>query len=592
MDLTAPPEHLAAFIDIGTNSVRLLIAKILPTRTFNIVYEQKETVRLGEGEFRHRLLQEAAMKRAGLVLKRFAEVARARGCEQVIAVATSATREAENKQVFLRYLQRKANLAVRVISGKEEARLIYLGVSSGLSLGSRKALFIDIGGGSTEVIVGDQQQHEFLDSIPLGAIRVASQFFRSEDTGVVSAAKYARMQREIRTSIVRTLQTLRQHQYEFAVGSSGTIMNLAEVIVRKFEKRSLNRDETVSRAQVREAVQMLCGMTLEERRKVPGLNPERADIIISGSAILETLMDELRLPEIQISDRGLRDGLPVDYIQTWVPSTCDSSAGEPGLAVTSSTDKDNPSAMESSAANGSSAEMGPLGAGSPASETSIQAGSIAPAQVESRTLRERSVLELGRRCGFEESHARQIVRLAGQLFDSGQKIGLHKLGTWERELLEHAAMLHDVGTFVSYNHHRQHSAYLILNADLLGFHQTELSIIANVVLYHHKAMPRAKDPAFAAFDKPTRQTVRQLCLFLRLAESLDRSHLNAVREARFDWEQGERGSKGFPAAAILEIIPAGDCHLEIWELAKHEAAFEAVFDRPLHVTLRRPQQTT
>jgi exopolyphosphatase / guanosine-5'-triphosphate,3'-diphosphate pyrophosphatase len=511
----ASTEHTVGFIDLGTNSIRLLLVRINPNHSFTVLSEQKETVRLGEGEFRQNILQPEAMRRAGLVCARFAEIARSRGATEVVAVATSATREAENRASFVRHLRRMANVEVRVISGKEEARLIYLGVSSGANIGNRTTLFVDIGGGSTEVIVGDQQQHRFLDSLKLGAIRLSGMFFRPSDTGPVSNSRYARIQRYIRTRSVRTLERLREFRIEQTIASSGTAMNLAEIAMRRDFKRGLVKGDVLTREQLRANVQLLCALPLERRREVPGINPDRADIIIAGAAILETLMQELNLSELQISDRGLRDGLPIDYL--------------------------------------SRADNAHL--------------------FEQTSFRERSVLELGRRCNFDERHARQVVRIAWQLFDSAREAGLHSLGDWERELLEHACLLHDVGAFVSYSNHRAHSYYMIRNADLLGFDQTEISIIANVALFHHKSFPRLKHPEFAELDKPSREIVRILCTFLRIAESLDRSHLQALVQVRL-LNDGKK-------KAILEMTPAHDCHLELWEVRNHERAFEKVFGRKL-----------
>jgi exopolyphosphatase/guanosine-5'-triphosphate,3'-diphosphate pyrophosphatase len=165
-------EHIVGFIDLGTNSVRLLLVRFNANHAFTVLSEQKETVRLGEGEFRRNLLQPEAMRRAATVCAKFAEIARSRGAGHVICVATSATREARNRGTFVRHIRRVAQVDCRVISGKEEARLIYLGVASGANIGGKETLFIDIGGGSTEVIVGDQQQYRFLDSLKLGAIRL------------------------------------------------------------------------------------------------------------------------------------------------------------------------------------------------------------------------------------------------------------------------------------------------------------------------------------------------------------------------------------------------------------------------------------
>lgn len=510
-------DHLVGFIDLGTNSVRLLLVRINANHSYTVLSEQKETVRLGEGEFLRSTLQPEAMRRASLVCARFAESARSRGAAEVLAVATSATREAENRATFLRHLRRTAGIDVRVISGKEEARLIYLGVSSGANIGGRQTLFLDVGGGSTEVIIGDQQQYRFLDSLKLGAIRLSGMFFRPDDSAPVSAGRYARIQRYIRTRSVRTLERLREFTIELAIGSSGSVVNLAEIAMRRFHKRGLAKGDLLTRDQLRQVVELLCSLPLDKRREIPGINPDRADIIISGAAILETLMEELDLSEIGISERGLREGLPIDYLSR----------------------SDNAHLFE---------------------QTSF---------------RERSVLELGRRCSFDEPHARQVVRIAWELFDSGREAGLHSLGEWERELLEHACLLHDVGAFVSYNNHRTHSYYVIRNADLLGFDQTEISIIAAVALFHHKAFPRLKHPEYAELDKRSREIVRVLCVFLRIAESLDRSHLQALAHARL--RASDRRN------IVLEITPMRDCHLELWEVRTHEKAFEKVFGRKLTV---------
>jgi exopolyphosphatase / guanosine-5'-triphosphate,3'-diphosphate pyrophosphatase len=510
-------EQVVGFIDVGTNSARLLLVRINANHSYTVLAELKETVRLGEGEFRRNLLQPDAVRRAALVCARFAEVARKRGATEIVAVATSAAREAQNRAAFLRHIRRVAHVDLRVISGKEEARLIYLGVASGANIAGRQTLFIDIGGGSTEVIIGDQQQYRFLDSLKLGAIRLSALFFRPDFDEPVTELRYDRLQRYVRTRSVRTLQRLRQFTIEQVIGSSGTIMNLAEIAMRMSQKRSWKKDDIITREQLRSAVSLLCSLPLAERRRVPGINPDRADIIIPGAAILETLVQELDLPGLAVSERSLRDGMPVDYL-----------------------------------ARADNAHL-----------------------FEHTSFRERSVLELGRRCGFDEPHARQVTKLAWELFDSARDAGLHDLGDWERELLEHACLLHDVGAFVSYANHRSHSYYMIRNADLLGFDQTEVAIIAAVALFHHKSFPRMKHPEFAELDKRSRRIVRLLCTFLRVAESLDRSHLGAVEHAQLRIIDRR--------TVALDLTPARDCQLEVWELHTHDKAFEKVFGKRLVV---------
>jgi exopolyphosphatase/guanosine-5'-triphosphate,3'-diphosphate pyrophosphatase len=508
--------EVVAFLDMGTNSIRLLLVRINPNHTHTVLSQQREMVRLGDREFADQRLQPEAMHRAVLVCRRFAEMARLQKAKQIVAVATSATREARNQQDFLQLLRREARIEARVISGKEEARLIYLGVSSGLHLGEQRALFVDIGGGSTEVIVGDQKQYHQLETLKLGAIRLTQMFLAGEH-GRVEEAKYARMVRHVRNSAVRALQRLRQQRIELAVGSSGTIENLGDIAAQMAWNRRWQRDDVFSRDQLREAIAMLCSLPLAERRKTPGINPERADIILGGAAILDALMQELGLKEIRISDRGLREGLLVDYLAR-------------------------------------------SGHASPTEETSV---------------RMRSVLHLGRICGFDEPHARNVARLALEMFDSARELRLHRLGERERELLEYAALLHDVGAFLSYQNHHAHTYYLIRNADLLGFDQDQIAIVATTGLFHRKSFPRKKHEQFAELDGRSREIVRTLCAFLRIAEALDRSHAGVVRHARFR-APGRNG-------VVLDVRSRQDCQLELWGAQNQEKAFEKAFQRPLAI---------
>lgn len=508
--------RVVAFIDIGTNSLRLLLVRINPNQSYTVLSDQKEVVRLGEGEFIEGRLQPGAMQRAALVARKFAEMARQNGAKEIMAVATSATREAENRPEFLRRLKREAQLDVHVISGMEEARLIYLGVSSGMHLGDKKALFIDIGGGSTEVIVGDQQSYDHLDSLKLGAIRLTSLFFLPEESGPVLPERYALIQQYVRNTAVRTIQATAKYSLDFAVGSSGTIENLADIAVLKFLKRRRQREDILQYAQLHQAVEMLCALPLEERRRVPGINPGRADIIIGGAAIIETLMHDLDILELRVSDRGLRDGLLVDYLSR-----------EPGTAA-----------------------------------------------LQKTSVRARSVLHLGRLCNIDEIHARHVAHLALELFDSAAQAGLHRFGEAERELLEYSALIHDVGMFLAYSNHQEHSYYLIRNADLLGFDQREIAIMASAALFHRKAMPnKKKHPEFAALDRRAQKVVELFALLLRVAESLDRSHTGVVLDA---WLRPLQTGE-----IALEIHGNGDCQLEIWGVQTHTEDFANVFGRKL-----------
>jgi exopolyphosphatase/guanosine-5'-triphosphate,3'-diphosphate pyrophosphatase len=310
---TCQTRPVVAFIDMGTNSIRLLLAEKTQYHSYQIISRQKEPVRLGEGEFSAHLLQAEAIERAVLVCQKFAAAAKDYGANEIIAVATAATRDAINRAEFLHRLQNEAGINFTVISGREEARLIYLGITSGTNLNSQNTVFVDIGGGSTEVIVGNQHRYFYLDSLKLGAIRLATLFPESK-TGPVTPECYSNLQKYIRQTAGRSFQELAKYPSELIIGSSGTIGNLAKIASRMFTERRYQKEASLSYSQLKQVIRHLASLTWEERRRVDGINPERADIIIGGAAIIDTIMAELRLTKLQFSRRSLLDGLLIDYV--------------------------------------------------------------------------------------------------------------------------------------------------------------------------------------------------------------------------------------------------------------------------------------
>jgi exopolyphosphatase/guanosine-5'-triphosphate,3'-diphosphate pyrophosphatase len=516
-----PAGRIVSFLDIGTNSIHLLIVRLNPNQSYTILSRQKQQVRLGEGEFDDEEITPEAIERAVTVCKRLGELGRAFNTEEFVAVATSALREAANQNEILHRLRLESRIDVRVISGREEARLIFLGVASATPIGDKKTLFIDIGGGSTEIAVGGERDYTFLESFKLGAIRLSNIYLPRDQTGPVPPDLYRKIQRHIKNSIVQSLSEIQKHAPELAIGSSGTIMNLAEIARRAFPHTGEAQTSTLSAKDLRKVIDLLCSLPLEQRRKVPGINPERADIIIGGAAILDVFIRELSLDSITITTRGLQDGLLVDYL--------------------------------------SRMDVFPL------------LGELSP--------RERSVLQLGRSCGINEVHARTVTSLALDLFDSARKIGLHMLGDHERELLEYGTFLHDVGSFISYTNHHAHSYYLIRNSELLGFEQKEITILANLARFHRKKAPRMKDLEILELDPQERELMRTLATFLRLAESLDRSHAALIQQVRFTSSNREE--------VHLEVIARGDCHLEIWGIEGEKKAFEKAFGKRLVFTVTK-----
>lgn len=512
-------ERVVAFLDIGTNSVRVLAVRLNPGYSYTILSRQKELVRLGEGEFTgRRYLRRSAMDRTVLVCRHFAELARSFGAEQVIAVATSATREAENQRILLDRLREEAGLDVSVVSGKEEARLTYLGVSSGIHLDDRQAIFIDIGGGSTEIAVGGQKEFCFLDSKQLGALRISTLFPPSGAGGRIGRKDYAAMRSFIDETLVGTAQALQGIRIDCAFGSSGTIENLAEIASRVYHpgesaRRILKRDDLVK------LIALLRSRSTEDRKKIPGMNPDRADIIVAGAAILESLMESLDLPEIHASDRGIREGLLMDFLER--------------------EEKEIP--------------------------------------LRGLSVRRKSVLRLASLFRANEHHAAVTARLALALFDSSRDARLHALDERMREILEYAAILHDIGSYLSFDDHELHTYYFIRNGDLLGFSQAEVAMIANIAKYHRKYLSSRQAGAIVDLDRQSIREVQILANLLCLANSLDRSHTGVIADARITARSQRE--------AEIELFSRNSCDLEVWGVSLHQKDFERTFHRRLKVTV-------
>ena len=527
-------------MDIGTNSVRLAVVEVKPNQTWTTLASQKQVVRLGEGEFDQvpadskkgkdegegggHSLTEAAIARGALVCARFAEVARGFGAEEIVALATAAVREADNGHEFVKRVRDLADLDVRIISGQEEARLIYLGVGSGVDLPDKKrALFMDIGGGSTELIVGDSQSYAFLDSLKMGAIRLTAEGV-PDPSKPVSAAAWDDLQQRVRSLLAPAARAIGAAGFSVMYGSSGTAQNLAEIITNAAvtpNPTSL-RNYELSLADVQATTKWLCAMTLEQRRRVPGINPERADIIIGGAAILQTVMETVGATAIRISDRGLREGIIVDRLRR-IPA--------------------------------------------------VEGTDIRP-----ESARRRSIGQLMAATGVDAAHSAHIVHLSLSLFDQWKMLGLHDYGR-ARELLEYAALLHDAGFFVSHTDHQQHSYYLIRHSELLGFNDREIEIMASLALYHRKATPRRKHANYARLDAKAQRAIRVLSCALRLAEALDRSHLMLVQDILCE-------KLAQPDRVRMTLLATADAQLEVWAAEGQAPAFEKTFGLPLEVRVQ------
>ncbi len=518
--------RIFAGIDIGTNSIRLAVIRLEGGKSTTLAVH-REVVRLGEGEFESNRMTEAAIRRGVLVCSRFADVARGFGATDIIALATSAVREAENREEFIERVREEAKLEVSVISGVEEARLIWLGVSTGIELGEKHAVLIDIGGGSTEVIVGGSAGHIMLDSMKLGAVRLSNQFFKN--AGVVTPEQFAKVMDYVKGVATQPIRRVREQGFDLMLGSAGTITTMASIVSRMHPEMQTGgqRYPTIQYSHLKETVMQLCKLTLEERRKVPGMDPGRAEIILGGASILLTLMSEFGAESITVSDRGLRDGIFEDH------------------------------ALRQRASQDGAKQL---------------------------SVRMRSILQLARSCNYEVEHAAHTARLALSMFDQLKAIRCLRYGDTDREILHYAGLVHDVGMFLSHSNHQKHAYYLIRNSDLLGFTDREIDLIANVALYHRKGIPKKRHANLADLDRDDRKRVCTLASLLRVAEGLDRSHLGLVKDVTIS-----KLTK--PTRFVLTLTSESDCQLEVWGVQNNRDLFEYTFGAPLSVQVNQLQSS-
>jgi exopolyphosphatase/guanosine-5'-triphosphate,3'-diphosphate pyrophosphatase len=462
---------MLAAIDIGTNSVHGLVARMADGDggpRFEIVEREKEMVRLGSSGGDMRELDTDAIDRAVAALDRFRQVAEVHGAP-VTAVATSAVREAENRDALIDRAWSEAGVHVNVISGLEEARLIHLGVLQAVPVFDQRILLCDIGGGSTELLVGERGDVVVARSLKLGAIRLTRRFF---DGRLIHPGALDACRRHVRSTIAPFAREVRQLGVEVAVGSSGTIEALAEMAaVRATGTRPRSvANLTLTTAELDAiVVELVDAPTAEARAELPGLDAGRADIILAGAVILEQVLHELDLPEVVVSDYALREGVLLDAWQR------------------------------------------------------RHGGSLHHLS----DLRRQSVLGLAALMDEDQPHSVQVARLALELFDGTAE--RHGLGDDSREILEASALLCNVGMFLSHAQHHKHSYYVIRGTDrLTGFNDEEVERMALVARYHRKSEPRPKHPEFAALSDASQQEVRVLAGLLRVAIGLDRNHAARV----------------------------------------------------------------
>ena len=507
-----------AAIDIGTNSVHMIVVRVRPDLSFEVIDREKDMVRLGAGGLDGKRLTESAMSAGLQALSKFKRLAESHGVDEIIAGATSATREAENGGDFLDAIATATGIRPRIVSGTEEARLIHLAAAYGSDLAGRRGVVVDIGGGSVEITLGTATRAQLARSFKVGVIRLTERFVTSDP---LSRRDERRLVEYVRGEVGAYVAQVRRRGFDRVIGTSGTILSLGVLAAQQAGLPAADvRNLRVPAAALHRLRKQLVDLDLQQRVALPGLDPRRADLAVAGAVLFDTILQALGATEVWLCDLALREGLVLDYIRR-------------------------------NAAHIAQVDRYP-------------------------DVRRRSAVELAERCRYQAAHTSQVTRLALALFD--RTTARHGLGAREREWLEFAALLHDIGTHISFEGHHRHSHYLIKHGDLRGFEPEEIDVIALIARYHRTGAPKKRHDDFAALRAPRRRAVRALSAILAVAEALDRSHADVV--AALDVQDT-------PEHVLLRVHPMGDAELEVWDALRHLGPLERALGAPVRLEVVR-----
>jgi exopolyphosphatase/guanosine-5'-triphosphate,3'-diphosphate pyrophosphatase len=464
-------DHFAV-VDVGSNALRLQLISVDEPGRYRILEQDREPVRLGHKVFDSGKLDSIACEDALAALGRFKKLADRYSVAAFRAVATSAVREATDGKSFLDQA-RAAGVPLEAISPEEEARLISLGVISGLRFDPPLGLFLDIGGGSMEISVTNRSQVFCLFSLSLGAVRLTERFIRKDPP---EAHELKALRQFVVRAIRPVVRRLDREKSAMAFGSGGTITALADTDARLAGEPRAGSLYVLRRSRLQDLFNLLTGEAADQRAALLTGDPRRADIIVAGAMVLLEFMTQMGLDYIFVSNRGLRDGLTIDLLQKYYP----------GLATPWTEEGKQPESIE----------------------------------------------EVGEKYHYDALHSFHVSHLAGGLFYQLQS--LHRLPERYAGILHAAAILHDIGLFIGYPKHHKHSYYLIKSSGPLTFCKADLDLIANIARYHRKAHPSPKHLSFSQLPATEQDIVRKLSALLRIADGLDRRHEAKVREVQCD----------------------------------------------------------
>lgn len=519
-----------AVIDIGTNSIRLVVAQADDEGGYRTLDEEKVMARLGKGIASTGSIDAGSIQVAADAVHRMRHIAEGYGVSRIKAIATAAIRDAHNGDEAVKAIESRSGLEIEIISSDFEAKLAYRSVADAFDIDEMNSAIVDIGGGSTEIVIAVKGVVEHVSSLPLGAVRLTEQFGKMDDP-------FDQQYFDMRAHIKRVLK---EHipkpeiPLHCVYGTGGTFRALGYISVCRQSPRSPTdvtpiavRGHELQADEVRHILHWVRKTPPETRSNtIVGLSPDRADIIPAGILVIDRVMKRLGINRAVIHDKGIRDGLLLAMLD----------------------------------------EMPEI-----------------PANASTRKLRTPidSARTFAAKCNYEEQHSEHVAKLALRIFDQLVDLSGAENQGWGspegRALLEAAAVLHDIGYLINYSKHHKHAYHLIVHSDMSGYTSRELELVANIARYHRRAEPKNSHPRFSRLCKADRTLVRKLSGILRIADGLDRTHTQAVEDVVLHLDHPR-----MTMYAVAEEVPSVD----VWGAERKSTLFEETFGYQLRFQWR------
>lgn len=457
-----------AAIDVGSNAIRMMVGSVNEIGEIEPLENVRLPVRLGQDAFTSGTLGKVTMQQTVDAFRHFRRVADDFGVSRIQAVATSAMREASNRDILLDRVLRVSGIEIEIINGQEEARYVHLAVAHAIDLKGKRAVLIDIGGGSVEVTISKNRKILSTESYNMGTVRLLRKLegddlqsspFRAKGPFSLLVREYAQAARR------RIDREIGRAHVDVCVGTGGNVEEMGKLRQKLFKQKTNGQ---ISLSELKDLIEKLSGMSVKDRIRKLHLRSDRADVLLPAAIVLQLIARQAHVRLVTIPHVGLKDGVLLDMADR------------------------------------------------------LQRGGHAPRRAQVWE----SALQLGRKFQFDADHAAQTARLAGQLFDQSRV--LHNLGEEERLLMEVGALLHDIGHFVNTLDHDRHGHYILKANPLIGLNDRQQDVVANLIRYHRRSFPSPDDPNFKALPQKERLTVNKLSALIRLADGLDVSHTHRV----------------------------------------------------------------